>query len=441
MGNSDSVSLMGLKGHVKVETFDARTGMREKWTEGDNVFTNYGLRIFRNSCALLIGGHFGRNIFVPEYEPGGSRHWMDNARYQSMGLLQYLYLTDNMAPLTASNVTVQGNITGWSERATTASTDPLRGTLNINESLFANNRLTAVYDFATDKANGTHCSVFFADRTPTEYQNDLLLYGFSGHYATLARAYVWMVEGDDGYFYGTVGDILYKIDPITLEEISSYTLPATLNNNNTLFGVYNGYCYFHVGSGSSTPLYCFRLSDSTFTTFSIATSYARGGAIVDGYLYYAYSNTRVYKVDLSTGTATFNTVSLPGTSSGGALRCSGGYLYYVVGGGGLSGSPGGSSANFYLYDYNANTVGDAVFARAGYNFVFSTYSLPAGTLWLQVNASSYYDGGTTSISRSWLSKYDLSQPLAGAITAKLLDEPVTKLDTQTMKVTYTISII
>lgn len=415
-------AVIGVDGHVLIETFDAVTGKKKAETEGHNLFTNYGLERFRKYCSSAIGVQFGKNVYYHEDLENEVFYANSNVAF---GLLKYLFLTDNASAISATDTQIPGNLTGWATRATYAGTDVTRGSINLNETRFFKNGLKAVFDFGTDKGNGTHRSIFWSDQASLTAYN--MLSSVEPHLSTgesLASSYVQIVESNDGYLYGCVGTSLYKIDPTTYAELATYTLPATPTNN-SIFDVFGGYCYFCTAHNSTT-LYVYRLSDGTNSTLTLpGNSGGNGGAVIDGYLYYPYSSTRIYKYNLSAGTGVYNTVTLSG--SGCYIVRNGSNIYLID-----------SSANLYSYDYATNTLTNL--NRAVYTtYLRSTHST-ANKLLLFRGLNSKYDGSATNLVNA-LFTHSLTQNPANMITGKVLDAPVTKNNTQTMKVTYTISFV
>ena len=251
----ETIPIIGVRGDVLIETRDAKSGKLAQRSEGHNLFTNYGLDRFRKCCASAIGIQFGHNIYFGENEEEGIYSAQNST---SFGLLKYLYLTDNANPISAADSRIPGTVTGFASRQTYSGTDLIQGSININECIFGPNRLKAVFDFSTDRANGVHKSVFFSDRLISAF-NPLFSVFPSELEISFARGYTKVVESDDGYFYGFVGTTLYKINASDLTEVNSYTLPATPSEI-AIFDVIGGKCYFATSS-SSTTLYVFVLSD------------------------------------------------------------------------------------------------------------------------------------------------------------------------------------
>ena len=415
----ETIPFIGVRGDVLIETRDAKSGKLAQRNEGHNLFTNYGLERFRKYCAAAIGCQFGANKYFDEgsADEANSTYGLNG----DFGLMKYLYLTDNENAITADMAQIPGTVTGFATRTPYTGTDTSRGEINMNECVFTRDKLKAVFDFATDKANGVHKSVLWADRAFNLYN----AYGSiedSGLEASFVRGYTNVAESSDGYFYGFVGTTLYKIDPTTLSEIATYTLPASPATQ-SVFDVTGGYCYFTINATSAT-LYIFKLSDSTNTTITLPiASSLYGGAVVDGYLYYP-SASRIYKVNVSTAASEYKTITI----SANYVHRSGNQLYLHAEGNSI----------IYSYDYAANTATDTLCKSPGSgNLYCNSYSL-TNKLWYKRSTTCYYNGSTNGAINT-LYKFNPAKPAANMITGRVLDTPIEKLNTQTMKVTYTIS--
>lgn len=419
----ETIPFIGVRGDVLIETRDAKTGKLAQRSEGHNLFTNYGLERFRKHCTVAIGAQCGKNTYFND-SASDELCCVTGINSYGFGLLKYLYLTDNTSAITADMAQIPGTLTGYASRRPYTGTDITRGSININECAFSRGKLKAVFDFATDRANGTHNSVFWADRLITEF-NAYNALEDSGIETSFARAYTQVAESSDGYFYGSVGTTLYKIDPTTLAEVASYTLPATPSAY-AIFDVNDGIFVFTTSSGSTT-LYVFTLSDSSHTTKTLPSpTSAYSGALINGYLYFPYSTTKIYKFNISDGASEYKSVTLPGAF----VHRSGSQLY----------AHGDTSGLIYTYDYATNTLAATLSAtpESG-NCICNTYSL-ANKLWFSRTISSYYNGSATNYVYI-LNKLNPSKPRANMITGRVLETPITKDNTQTMKVTYTISFV
>ena len=423
----ETIPMIGVRGDVLIETRDAKSGKLAQRSEGHNLFTNHGLERFRKYCAMGIGGQFGCNTYFDE-NLIEEVYQVSNSVY--FGFLNYLYLTDNAETIAATDRLVKGAVTGYASRAIYSGTDVLRGTLNQNETLFMRSGLKAVFDFATDRANGVHKSIFWADDITTSY-NKFASLEDSGIQYSFTRIYNRLAESSDGYFYGSSGTTLYKIDPTTLAEIATYTLPATPTYNG-MFDVNDGLCIFTTGP-SATTLYVFTLADSTSTTKTLpvaSSSYC--GALVGGVFYYPSGSSKVYAYNISAGTNTSKTPGISGLSPDTIIRC--GNALYIT--------KHSADALIFAYDYSANTnTSTGVLRPLGDvdgTTLCNSYSL-AGRLWQMRRITSY--NGTSPFYKYTLQKLNLSLAPANMITGKLLDTPITKDSTQTMKVTYTISFV
>lgn len=415
--NEEMSLAVKLRGDIKFELFDAMTGAKQLETEEHNVVTNYTYWLLRNSIHGLIGGQYGGNSMFNE-QNSNNEHSLNVMSSKDLGFLKNLYLTDNSIAVSASTVKTLGTVTGFATREPYVGTDVLRGSVNINECLLKLGSAKLVFDFGSDRANGTHKSVFLTDREYTE-TNVAPNIVDAGYTSQINRAYTVFVESDDGYFYGALGSTLYKIDHTTLAELETYTLPTSYSNG--IFDVAGGFCYFTSDRKSGT-LYKYSLSTETHTTFSIPVSSSNSGAVIGGYLYYNYSNTRVYRVDVATGSSTSQSISAAYSA---AIYRLGSTLYLVT-------------DKLYAYDWDANTLTPALFMPTASYPIYNTHSL-IGQMYCGVYISSYYNGSNL-ISKNILRKAEINKDMSNACTAKVLTTPVVKSAGQTMKVTYTIGI-
>jgi hypothetical protein len=424
----ETIPMIGVRGDVLIETRDAKTGKIAQRSEGHNLFTNYGLERFRKYCAMGIGGQFGKNAYFQENTE--SEVW-SATNASSWGFLKNLILTDNAAAVAATDRRVPGNLTGFATRYPYAGANITQGSINMTETRFTKSGIKTVFDFATDKGNGTHRSVFWADGLISAY-NNYASFEDPGFAYSPARTYSNFAESNDGYFYGNVGSTLYKIDPTTFAEVATYTLPAAPSSSG-IFDVTDGICVFTPTYGSTT-LYVFTLADSSNITKTLpggSTSYCYGGGLVNGILYYAGGNDTVYAYNIAAGTYTSKAPSGVGTINV-CLRC--GTTLAIMG--------GNASAKCSFYDYATNTAtGTECYTpvdRVDGQSACNTYSL-TGKLWHPRKISCY--GSDSIYSVYAIHKLDLNNGRANMITGKLLDAPITKDNTQTMKVTYTISFV
>lgn len=146
-------SIGGLKGKVSAELFNAQSKEREFVVEKDNAvfappLNQAYLHLFLWQ-ALLVFPYLATQRTVSDYLESWFRH---------------MYLSSDNTDVVEGESTDVKYLVGYADRSATYSgTATDRGTLNLNESYVdgANNKVRFVFDFATDRANGTFQSVGF----------------------------------------------------------------------------------------------------------------------------------------------------------------------------------------------------------------------------------------------------------------------------------------
>ena len=402
---NEFISPVRLAGNVKIETFNDHTGKKVAETEGHNLITNYGLYCFKTASKILVGGQFGSNIFESE----------DNVSLSSpsnvgIGMVYGIALTDSAIPITSDCFKIKGNITGKAYRNYSVSTDPLVGLINLKECLFTEESIKMVFDFATDRANGTHKSVFLSDKG-----FDSLVYDW-GYKALnkckLQRTYTKLCYADDGYYYFSVGNTLYKLDPNSFQEIATFPLSV----DPYFLDVANGKCYYSDGDA----LYITTLSSTNTEKRTIANTKIGRGCLIGDYLYINELNSAyIDKYNVSSAVNEYKKLSVTPTN----LYKSGDSIQYTDGNG------------IYSYDYSSNTatkIGETVSGSSFFN------SASGGTPKMNKTINSYYNGPSVNANQI-ICECNLAHVGANTVTGKVLDAPVVKTSDQTMKVTYTIS--
>lgn len=195
--------------------------------------------------------------------------------------------------------------------------------------------------------------------------------------------------------------------------VDTYTLTAQpYNNSNSLFCIENNKLYY-VSSSNAKNLCVFNLTDQTTGIITINYSlYDFHSTVVNGVLYYRYSS-YVVAFDLTTRTTTTNLAPI----SFNAMINRFGSLNLV------------SGYSIYSYDPAANTIGSLIGHIGDCNYVVD--NLYNSDLVRKLLCF----GSDVALKRIKIGDYR-----ANVIAGKLLDAPATKNNTQTMKVTYTITI-
>lgn len=437
----DKLSLISLKGHVKIEVFDAKSGKLVQCEEGDNLITNLGANIFRRMMLKTLG------LNTIDWVSGYRLYPRANTGYWATSPLFYLYMTDNDADPSASNPLITGNITGFSVMQDLTSTDVLRGFQNRAESVMDMNSLKLVYDFATDRANGVHKAVYLAACANTIRIAADIIPMQKPALIVPAASLQNLVDAGDDYLYGIASNQLYKLSKIDGRLISQTTLPRSPASPYAYVAGHDGFIYYTV----SSTMYKYSLtSNSEVATISVtAPSSNARFAVVDGFLYYVYFSGGPYirRVDLSTFVmdTTMQQITVAST------------IRQVCDVNGLALIDGAGDVR--PYNWSTNTLGSVLLNWGDTIYtpdrVFDIPSAPSNNFKgiLRLNGKWYaaipvqrefFNGSSifaTEVEQNCFFELDTSKAVGQAMTHKKLTTPVTKDNTQTMKVTYTLNFV
>ena len=242
-----------MKGHTKIELFDAKTGELKQRYEEDNLVTN--------AVKYLLA-----------YENKINRQPSNEIFPIATKALGGIMLFNKEIEENADNFEfpIANQLVGYAGRETNV-TNPQAGSINPLECVNADDGYTTVWDFGTSQANGTIKCVCltsaYAGRNPYQYMYN------AGIYSALTyrndplnpRAYVPVLY-KDGYLYLERGGIIYKakfnpykimsvhddvgVGNLTLEQVADIgtQLPKPGNANLMARGYWfdgeDGYLYF-----------------------------------------------------------------------------------------------------------------------------------------------------------------------------------------------------
>lgn len=130
-----------IKGHTKIELFNARTGKKEQEYEKDNLVTNAVQELI--AFQTMMGREMDNNVFPIAKKALGGIMLFDGK------------LTEDV---NNTNFPTEAKLVGYAARDTNTS-DPMRGSLNAIETHKTDNGYVSVWDFGTAQANGTIESV------------------------------------------------------------------------------------------------------------------------------------------------------------------------------------------------------------------------------------------------------------------------------------------
>jgi hypothetical protein len=419
-----SFDVLQVKGHCRVELRNAKTDELVDVREGDN-FLSYGLlnAILKQMQKAVFAG------FCPRAGLGLPPLADSSFNYSYNGAFRYLILTDsNMVENSSTESEVPGNVVGWCDRSAYAGTDVLRGTLNYNESFADEKEVRWVFDFGTDKANGTINSVCWAYTQPGQEtslgSSQKTCMSNINFIAKLPRNYFRITYGD-GYFWGVSNGILYKIDPLTYEEVATYS-HSTVSD---YFAIHGGYMYTTSGGSYIRKL---NLSDMTYTQKSISSINYHSVWGIDGTHVYTHRPgyaSSSYKIKISDLTLD-GSITLPIFQVTGIFSVNNA-LYTICELGIYEWDPVGavfnkvSDVGFYDLNNYVYVFSDGTNIYMSYREQYKTIANGVVGLTSELNQTNL----ASIPSVTGLKRYNL-------MARKLLDTPIVKTSSHVMKVVY-----
>ncbi|MFU0834008.1 MAG: hypothetical protein ACFWUC_13880 [Oscillospiraceae bacterium] len=258
------------RGRIKIELFDAFTSKKVEEIKTHN-FISAGVKNYLFKLAM-------KSLFTKNKYTGGE----DIYDYIN-DPFQYMLLTDASHPEDPENEwLVRGEKIGYAyTNKTYSGSNEMQGSYNASESFTNNEQVRIVVDFPTHAANGTFQSIYFL---------------FNGvKFNTLSRLAFGNripLNGDDEIIcvrvYGDYIYVLYNSDnnkfvkyDMNLNLVEEYTLPYVSYNNG--FEIHNGYVYFARGSDVDSYNFIWRAPLNDLSDYEIIVSditYAGGIAYV-----------------------------------------------------------------------------------------------------------------------------------------------------------------
>lgn len=367
--------LKPIKGLVTVELFDAMTRRKTLEAKTENIVTADGYRVLRE---MMINGMIASG---------------DIARISVTNLFNEIQLYTGAEPEADDPYPVFGALVGWSNKSTYSSTDTQRGAINLSEtniSMEDYTRIHLVFDWPTHAANGTFQTIVFGYQHPLNFR-----YTSYTSPVSSPRGMAW----DGANLWVVSSDKVYKLNPDTLEIVSSITSPIS-----STWGVAWDGVNLWV-SGYNSPLY--KINPSTGAVIStIPSPDNRASLTWDGEsLWVAGGNTsKIYKVSPSNGNVILS-FNAPVTADEFGIAWDGQGLWL---------------SSFGSYFYYCDTSGQIL------NTVVAPESRIYGLGW---------DGNNLWAAENYYNiLYKIYNVRYGART--LLASPVTKTNTNTMKIQY-----
>lgn len=380
------------KGQIKIELFDDLTGKKKEEIEAEN-FISKGVRDVLFKFAV-------NSLFMKNKATGG---W-DTAN-EIVDPFRSIVLTDASHAEDPNNeLLLKGRLLGYAYADNPFSgSDPLRGTYNTNESYTNIEQVHMVFDFPTHAANGTFESIYFI-RDPIQNQS---WYRSSSNFKRLIQEYITSIKKHGDSIYALTGSPanskVLKIYDSDYNVTNTITLPTSFRD----FEIVGSHIYF-VTSSSSNPIRRAPLSDPTDLTTVVNAS--------------PTTSPQVYFAGICYDKGRF-VVSSSGSSSD------------------------SSSNRIFVYDDSFNLISNDLiteFNSLGYNDFkltrLSTGDIVSNYQTLATQTTMLTSGLSNSV-RGEIGDYIIENdgyliPKVGISSRSLLDSPVTKTSSTTMKITY-----
>ena len=456
-----------IKGHTKIELFDAQTGKRDKVYEKDNLVTNAVEYLI--AWQTMMGRAMNESVFPIATNALGGIMLFDSTLEESVENIHF--------PSDAKLV-------GYADRGVNTS-DTMRGSLNALESHATDTGYVSVWDFGTSQGNGTIKAVALTNRYAGANPFQRQIYGdavcdmnpvndqeHNGRVILVKNGFVYWIKYDgvsvqrvrlDPYKV-KINDTNYNGRSDSVENVTTLDLPSyegfqisgpykywltcddgylyLITQNNrlntyTTYGTeYHDYHFDEANTSGDAKIYItkYKWSDLSFEkqdevqlTLPGVHLLARSEgsmALSNGYLYARSSDNKgIYIVNLSN----VADVKVFTCNHGGALT----HLSPLLHGDGIE------------YQYNYSVEG-TTYTKCGFLFSDGTYSEETTTggavalptlCWVddKILISYHYDGyyDNDRIRTTYRAAY------LGTINN--LSSPISKNASQTMKITYTLT--
>lgn len=403
-----------IKGHMKLQIFEGSKCVLEK--EKDN-FLGIAVKRWMLSMGMGLFGYFTR------YSASESKF----SQFPQYNMITHFMLTSNTSAVPVDETLFPGALIGWSDYQLYSGTDTKRGTINITESGLQEGtmELKLVFDWPTHAANGTFGTLGFGRlaAVPKIWPLDEQLQHLGDSKVCINDDIIYITTNKELYMYNFSS------------KICTYLGALSSNNQKGIF-YYNNRIYYTYDAGAEDALCYFDLSTKTnvLITSNLATSDDSVWCATDGsYIFCGYSRAGEYKIyKLNMNGSLIVTKTLYTNIKFATYNC-------TIDNGDFLCSDGTRLNISDLFDLNIETYsGSADYPLDQYPIVRYGLSYYKGAI--QFFPSPYEstkNDGEAGYTSNCFGLYSKAESLG---TCVVLDTPVTKNNTQTMKVTYTISI-
>ena len=428
---------MNVKGIVKVELFDDKTGKKIYENEGENYISKLGKEAMRRVQMMLVGGNTaGYNTSCNFAIPRQGRYSI-HMHSDVLTLTRYLHLTNDSQIEDENEMKVTQPTLAWVDLTTPyADSAANRGNINEVESTPGLNSVKWVCDYNTNQANGTFHSIYTSE--------------FSSHLDSTTgrlefeRVGVFKEFGGGGLFRKATSDLnniyaissvagssgLWKIDKISKEaEMIGYFTPF---NDWQIDNIIHFDGYIYALKTWEHKIARFNLSTSEWQEISMPTIVARPRLMcTDGVNIYLFATNASNASSLAKINHSTFEIEDEGYT---ATNIGSGYINMFYLNNYIYVAPSATTGTVYEIDFSTKSVLNVtstmpqlrqrdIFIRGqGHN---------GEVIVAQVNyekTSTIYTMGITQ---------NIQDQNCTFFSRRRLQEPVTKTDTQAMKITYT----
>jgi len=340
----------------------------------------------------------------------------------SNDMFNRLVLTDNVDEVLQTVKVIPGNVIGWADNEPYALGDIDRGTINVGESVFDPDALTLklVFDFGTDKANGTFKTVGFRSYYATSDYNVKI------YQELTAAGKGCCINGTDIYFnYSTS---LYKFNATTKQTVQ---LSNIQNGSVKGFAYYNNKIYYIYDTGTYDQVWAYDLTTDTNSQIVQLPDDDSYGILFDGanfYRTYSSGAYRLYKYDTDWAYISFSVLPVGWTHD-----------ISIVNPGWIMKPDGEELDMSDLITTRQNVILAATNSQVvkyGDNYYKPNFAVFYPSVY-ESSTDTGFARGNNCGPQTGFGAWQGYQNMGSCI---VLDTAVTKNDTQTMKVTYTFSI-
>lgn len=209
-----------IEGKVTLELRDARTGKLEQRVEATNFISQSAIRFMNYQQRLL-------------YKTGLTAIGSADIDYAPTSVFSHMMLTDSQLPEDPANEwTMSGKLIGWANKTSYAGTDTLRGTPNVTQVSAGQGFTKWVFDWPTNAANGTIGSVgwgkaVYANVFDATFASRFVINGSAEEYKTTVAQWRYLTRASSvlNFAYPTsAGTAIYVLD-------GDYAQTTTFNVN------------------------------------------------------------------------------------------------------------------------------------------------------------------------------------------------------------------